>query len=155
MRLELLFLSLALVLFLSGCATIIHVPDQKIYFSSEPSGSKISINGKECGITPRTIWLNRFVNIRDGKKYKKIYKVKFEFEGYEPFEKKIISTIDDWFWGNLLFGGIVGMTIDAITGSMYRLTPNAIYAKLVKSTTLNRINKEEVYYSENLDSYIY
>jgi hypothetical protein len=37
-------------------------------------------------------------------------------------------------WGNLLLGGIPGLAIDAITGSMYKLKPEQVQATLTQST---------------------
>jgi hypothetical protein len=33
-------------------------------------------------------------------------------------------------WGNLVFGGIPGLAIDAITGGLYKLAPEQVMAQL-------------------------
>ena len=35
-----------------------------------------------------------------------------------------------WVWGNILFGGIIGLIVDASTGAMYKLTPEQVEASL-------------------------
>jgi hypothetical protein len=42
----------------------------------------------------------------------------------------LTSTIDGWYWGNLLIGGIIGMVfVDPLTGAMWKLDP-FIYMQL-------------------------
>ena len=43
--------------------------------------------------------------------------------------------MDGWFLGNLIFGGIIGIIIDASNGAMYKLNPDQIIAQLGKSTS--------------------
>jgi len=38
-----------------------------------------------------------------------------------------------WVFGNIIFGGIPGLVVDAITGSMYILQPEQIQAELRKN----------------------
>ncbi len=37
-----------------------------------------------------------------------------------------------WVWGNIVFGGLIGLAIDASTGGMYKLTPEQVSAELRK-----------------------
>jgi hypothetical protein len=34
------------------------------------------------------------------------------------------TKIEPWFWGNILFGGIIGSVTDAVTGAMYEYAPD-------------------------------
>lgn len=38
--------------------------------------------------------------------------------------------MDGWLFGNLLFGGLICVIVDAATGAMYKLTPNQMAAQL-------------------------
>ena len=47
--------------------------------------------------------------------------------GYSPTEVKLDSSVSGWYFGNLLFGGLIGMLIvDPLTGAMFNLTPEKI-----------------------------
>jgi hypothetical protein len=34
-----------------------------------------------------------------------------------------------WVWGNIVFGGLIGLVVDASTGAMYKLTPEQVHAQ--------------------------
>lgn len=36
-------------------------------------------------------------------------------------------------WGNLLFGGLIGLAVDAISGGLYNLSPEQLSTELRKS----------------------
>ena len=115
-----------------GCASIFHGKMQPVSFSSTPPGAGVSLNGKDMGKTPLTVQLLR----RDEQQ------VKIELPGYQPFEMRLTKGIDGWFWGNLLLGGVIGMVIDASTGSMYRLSPGEIEATLKKEGAAWLVKKD-------------
>ena len=48
-----------MALAMTNCASIIHGSTQKVDFSSQPVGAKISINGQYYGNTPKTLVLRR------------------------------------------------------------------------------------------------
>jgi hypothetical protein len=41
--------------------------------------------------------------------------------------------VSGWVWGNLVFGGIPGLAIDAITGGLYKLAPEHVMATLARA----------------------
>lgn len=45
--------------------------------------------------------------------------------------------MDGWYLGNLLFGGLIGLIVDAANGSMYKLTPDQVIAQMGKVTAMN------------------
>jgi hypothetical protein len=46
------------------------------------------------------------------------------------------SSVSGWYFGNLAFGGVIGMLIvDPLTGAMYNLTPDKIDQPLTGSQT--------------------
>jgi hypothetical protein len=100
---------------------VLNTTTQEIELKSVPAGAKISIDNKKFGTTPA------FVNIER----KKDHAVKFELEGYQPFETQLTTKISFWFWGNIFNGLIPGMVIDMFTGSMNSLYPDSFEAKLV------------------------
>ena len=111
-------------LIISGCCTIIHGTTQKVSFSSNPSKAQVTINGLSFGTTPLSILLSR--------KAEQI--IKIELEGYSPYEIILIKKVDAWIAGNIIFGGLIGLAVDAISGAMYKLSPEQIQAELRKET---------------------
>ncbi|HEX5872072.1 MAG TPA: PEGA domain-containing protein [Longimicrobium sp.] len=113
---------------LSGCATIMHGSNQPVGISSSPTGAQVFVDNQPMGITPVTATLSR----------KDHHTVRVEMAGYAPYEMKLTRGVSGWVWGNLVFGGIPGLAIDAITGGLYKLTPTEVNATLARPTaTLN------------------
>jgi hypothetical protein len=110
-----------LMLFVSGCASIIHGNTEQIGFTSDPSGATLQVASNKT-TTPAFIILPR-----RGK-----YTARFTKEGYEPAEVQIKEGMSLWFLlGNLGFGGIPGWIIDAINGSVGDLSPDNVHVNLV------------------------
>ena len=40
--------------------------------------------------------------------------------------------MDGWIAGNIIFGGLIGLIIDAADGAMYKLSPEQVNAELKK-----------------------
>ena len=116
-----ILVTLALVAW--GCATIMHGTTQKIGVSSSPSGAKVWVDNKEHGVTPL------FAELKRGDDHI----VKIELEGYEKAELTITKSVSGWVWGNILFGGLIGLAVDAISGGLYNLSPEQLSAELKKS----------------------
>ncbi len=151
MKTKLIACSLAIFL-MSSCASIIHGPTQTVDFSSQPSGATITIDGKEYGKTPQAIELRRKGREKGDKSDKQMYDVKVALDGYYPYELKIKREMDGWFLGNILFGGLIGIIVDASNGSMYKLTPNQIIAQMNKSTAMNYKEQDKIYFAVTLEA---
>src|SRR5699024_1078949 len=54
----------------------------------------------------------------------------FQSHGYMPFEATFTRSVSGWVWGNIVFGGLIRLAIDAINGGMYKLTPEQLQADL-------------------------
>ncbi len=37
-----------------------------------------------------------------------------------------------WVWGNIVFGGLIGLPIDALTGGLYKIEPDVVSAELIR-----------------------
>ncbi len=107
---------------LMGCATIMNGREQDVGLSSNPTSAKVMIDGQIMGKTPLTVKLTRKDN----------HVVRFELPGYRPYETTLTRGVSGWVLGNIIFGGVVGLAIDAVTGGIYKLTPNQIHAALDK-----------------------
>ncbi|WP_423127580.1 PEGA domain-containing protein [Gaoshiqia sp. Z1-71] len=115
-----LCLSILFVLIFSNCATIIHGTKQSVSISSNPTKAMVVINGRDEGRTPITVDLSR----------KDHHTVQINLDGYLPYETKFTRKVDGWIAGNIVFGGLIGLAVDAISGGMYKLTPDQIDADL-------------------------
>ena len=108
---------------LVGCASIIHGTTQQIGISSSPTGAEVTVDGMQHGITPVVVDLKR----------KDTHTIHVTLDGYQPFEIPLTRSVSGWVWGNLVFGGIPGLAIDAITGGLYKLAPEQVSAQLQRS----------------------
>ncbi|HWA16429.1 MAG TPA: PEGA domain-containing protein [Gemmatimonadales bacterium] len=115
-----ILLSLTGGLLLSACATLIQGTSQEVSIASTPTGARLIIDGAEAGRTPVAASLKR----------KDKHTIRIEMDGYQPFEMALGRGTSGWVWGNIVFGGIPGLAIDAITGGMYKLTPEQVQATL-------------------------
>ncbi|MEI6848010.1 MAG: PEGA domain-containing protein [Chlorobiaceae bacterium] len=125
----------------SGCATIIDGTSQKVSFSSNPSKADVTIDGKTIGKTPLTEDLSKKEN----------HTVKINLNGYHPYEITLTKKVNSWVWGNLVFGGIVGLAVDAISGGLYELTPSQVNADLkLKGISSTFIKDKSLYVTVTL-----
>lgn len=145
---------LAIVTTFTGCATIITGSTQTLSFKSVPDSSQITITNKlgekvHVGQTPATVTLKK------GAGYFKpeSYKVAFTKEGYQTTTVEVNSKLSGWYFGNIIFGGLIGLLIvDPITGAMYSLNPKDVSAVLSENNvsinsnekTLTVILKEDI-----------
>jgi PEGA domain len=131
------FILLIFCLFFTGCATIIHGSKQQVAIISDPRKARIEIDGIALGQTPYVARLTRGNN----------HLVKIELEGYLPYEMKLKSKLDGWFFGNIVLGGLIGIVIDVATGSMYRLSPKDVTTQLNSSLAEVKKTREGIYLS--------
>lgn len=134
-RLVVPLLGCLLVLVIVGCATIMHGTSQSIGFSSTPSGAKVTVDNQERGHTPVIASLSRKDN----------HIVKIEMDGYQPFEATITRSVSGWVLGNILFGGLIGLAVDAISGGLYKLTPDQVAGVMTKQE-LGQFNEQTSLY---------
>ncbi len=105
----------------SGCATIVHLgSDEELSVSSEPSGAKVVIDGTERGMTPLATKVER----------KKDHAVVLTKEGFEESQSRVESHISSWIAGNVIFGGLVGILVDVMSGGGYTIEPDKVAVTL-------------------------
>lgn len=130
---------LSAVFLLSSCASIVSKSTYPLSVSSDPSNAKLSITNKKgkeiyLGQTPAVVQLKS----GDGFFTKAEYQVKFSLNGYEDKIVPVTFKLDGWYWGNLLFGGLIGMLIvDPATGAMFKIETDFLNEVLLKSTASN------------------
>lgn len=127
---------IALSVIISGCASIVSGTNQTIKINSVPDAAnvkieKLTINDNYTafeGKTPATAKLPR----------KGSYLVTVSLDGYEKAKIPLDSGMNGWIWGNLVFGGIVGVMVDSTDGAANKLSPDEINVKLVRIKTTQR-----------------
>lgn len=113
---------LALTLNLSSCATVVSGTKQNIKITSQPPGAHVKINGTESGVTPTTATLAR----------KHSHSIDVSKPGYQPQNRMLHAGMNQWIWGNLLIGGLIGMVIDFSSGGASKLSPDEVHVDLQK-----------------------
>jgi hypothetical protein len=131
-------------LFLGGCASIVHSGNRTLSINSQPTGAKASIrkSGGEVVVvqnTPCTVSLDPKGGYFKGQSYT----LKLELDGYQTTEVELRPTLSGWYFGNIVFGGLIGMiAVDPVTGSMWNIEPAKIEQRLTSSQATMLKNKE-------------
>ena len=134
-------LVIGMVVMTMSCASIVNGTKQDVSVSSSPTNANVTVDGKTFGVTPLVAQLKR----------KTSHTIKVTLPGYMPYEITLTKKMSGWVWGNLLIGGIVGLGVDAVSGGLYRLTPDQVSASLTKDelATID-VNKDMVIVSVKL-----
>lgn len=113
------------IAFLSGCATLFSASAYDIRIDSEPDGAIVTVTDQAGddvyqGETPTVVSLEASAGYFEGA----TYTVTVSHPDYRTQSVEISSTIDGWYWGNILLGGLIGMlAVDPVTGAMWTLNP--------------------------------
>jgi hypothetical protein len=105
---------------LTSCATIVSGSHQAIGIASNPGDACVWVDRVIAGKTPLIVEMSRKNN----------HIVRIELEGYEPYEVVMTRKLNGWVFGNLVFGGVVGIALDVASGAIYKLTPDQLYAEI-------------------------
>lgn len=108
------------ILAVTACASIMHGTSQDVGISSSPTGATVTLDNQNPGQTPYIAHLSRKDN----------HVVKLTLPGYAPAELTLTRKTSGWVWGNIVFGGLIGLAVDAMTGGLYNLTPDQLSAAL-------------------------
>lgn len=123
----------------SSCASIISGSRQIVKFNSTPANAIVYIDGKESGITPMQSNLTRNDD----------HEVEIRLAGYKPYQITLTRKFNAWYIGNVLFGGVVGLIVDPMTGSIFNLTPKELSATLDQNL-VSKTHKSEIYISVSM-----
>lgn len=107
----------------SGCASIISDTSYPVNISSSPEGAPFVVRNENGvavarGRTPDVVTLEAGDGYFSGATYT-----------IESGSERVTldSNLDEWYWGNILFGGLIGMLIvDPATGAMWEL-PESVH----------------------------
>lgn len=109
----------------SGCASIITGTDQTVTFNSEPDGATVTVSGLVIGKTPVTVPISKGKN----------QSLTFEKEGYKTYTTQLSTSFNGWFWGNIIFGGLLGSTTDGVSGAIHEFSPDQYFVTLTPETS--------------------
>lgn len=118
-------LPLVSFLLLQSCATIVSGSRQTVKFNSIPAAATVFINEVEVGKTP----------VEKDLKRNQEYQVLIKMDGYKTYKTTLSKKFNEWYIGNIVFGGLIGLVVDPITGAMYKLTPNELTARLANDNS--------------------
>ena len=117
------------VVMLQSCCSVINGSYQEVSVGSSPSGAKVFHNGVQVGTTPAVLDLKR----------KTPHTIRVERDGYHPYEVSLTRKTSGWVWGNLFFGGLIGLAVDAVNGSLYNLNPESLQTALLPLTATSTL----------------
>jgi hypothetical protein len=108
---------------MSGCASIVSDSQYPVSISSSPEGANFEVRNRagvviHSGSTPSSVSLKSGAGYFKGEEYT----ITFRKEGFADKQTKLRSSLDGWYWGNIIFGGLIGMlAVDPATGAMDKL----------------------------------
>ncbi len=120
---------------LTGCASLMHGTSQDIGISSSPTGASVTIDNQTKAQTPFVAKLSRKDN----------HIIRIAADGYAPADLTLTRSTSGWVWGNVLFGGLIGLAVDAMTGGLYNLNPAQLSSALAKQSATVAPSKDGVY----------
>lgn len=107
----------------NGCASIVSRSEWPVMVVSDPLGAAVTVRNEQgaviwTAVTPASIMLRS----GDGYFSKAHYTLNFEKEGYETASRQLSASVNNWYWGNIIFGGLIGMlAVDPGTGAMWKI----------------------------------
>lgn len=139
-------LALPLLLCGGGCASIVEGTTQTVTVRTEPAGALCELRrgGTTLAVanpTPTSVTLS---------KSKDNVSVECSKQGYDSAAGSLSSDFQGMTFGNILFGGFVGLAIDASTGAMHEyppevtvmLKPNRFYSEAERDAWYRRLDAQ-------------
>lgn len=129
MNIKKTLVSIVILITISGCSTIMNGDIVEVPVKTTPSGATLVLNGNSY-ISPAVVLVPR----GEGD-----FNLHIEKEGFQPVDILLRESVDGWFWGNFLFGGVVGFAIDFISGDAFDIKPEFIEETL-KGTNVSKLS---------------
>jgi hypothetical protein len=120
-----LSLMIFLAAILAGCSSIISKTDYPVSINTSPDGAAFKITNSSglkvhSGITPAMVSLKSSKGYMSGESYT----IEVSKDGFYRKSFQLSSSVDGWYFGNIIFGGLIGMIfVDPVTGAMWNLPP--------------------------------
>ena len=125
------------LLLLSGCCSIVDSSHETVSFNTNVDNATIKITNKKHAViyegkAPTTISLKKKSGFFSGE----TYRIQATKNGYINSEQVLDTRLNGWYWGNILFGGLIGMLIvDPATGAMWTFDDENVFVNLSKEST--------------------
>lgn len=129
----------------SGCASIVSDSRYPVQVNSAPVGVSFEVKNEDnrvvaSGVTPTNIMLKSGAGYFNGEEYT----FTFTSECNSTRQQILDSELDGWYFGNIIFGGLIGLfVVDPLTGAMFKL-PENVNENLLKSCVAEVSNEEEI-----------
>lgn len=104
----------------SGCASIVDGSTQQITIVSTPPGAQIIEKGAVHQVTPATLTV----------KHKDTPAYTLRKQGYSDAPLVPKKVVNGWVFGNILFGGIIGLIVDGVSGNINKFDQDTYYVTL-------------------------
>lgn len=98
----------------TGCASIMGQNYAGYPVTTTPPGATVIVNGYSYQSTPLVLAASR----------NNPHMIRIEREGCPTFDAVVTSRMTGWVWGNLIFGGVIGLMIDMASEAAYELHPD-------------------------------
>ncbi|WP_207510207.1 PEGA domain-containing protein [Longitalea luteola] len=139
----------------SSCATIVSKSSYMVTVDSTPRDAQVTVTNRNdeqvySGRTPA------LVRLKSGAGFFRAaaYEIKISKEGFATQTVSIRASLNGWYIGNLLFGGLIGfLIVDPATGAMYRLKELDINETLhqeTKTTAVTQTPQLHIYDINNI-----
>ncbi len=107
-------------LIVANCSTIVEGTDQSVSVITEPTGARCELERKGTVVaivnpTPGTAQVD---------KSKDNIAVECQKDGYQRTVAPLLSKFQGMTFGNILFGGLIGLAVDASSGAMNEYPPS-------------------------------
>lgn len=104
----------------TGCATLVCGSTQKVAITSHPSGARVEVLSAK-GRVIETVTTPAHVSLPRSEGYFRPASVTLRSEhGDTQREKPVQASVNPWYVGNVLFGGLIGfLIVDPLTGAMF------------------------------------
>ena len=111
---------------LCSCGALLHGSRQNVMVETSPAGAKVETSPATGSFTtPATLDLERKNN----------YQLTFSSPGYSPATVSLHNSIGvGTVIADVLLTGLIGVVVDAATGSWYGLSPESVNATLTRTT---------------------
>lgn len=136
----------------SGCASIVSKTNYPVVVTTNPPGASVTIENRDGeqvfkGSSPAAVRLKSGGGFFKGA----TYTVRISKEGYAEKMVQVTSTVNGWYFGNLIFGGLVGMlVVDPATGAMFKLHNTTISETLQEKTAFQQVPTLNIYTLETI-----
>jgi len=100
-----------------SCASIINGRTQTIRVETDPSGVNLVVYPTgDTATTPAEIELRRNAP----------YTIRIQDPGYTDESVLLSPIMSNWMYGNILIGGLIGMSVDISSGAAFKLIPSEV-----------------------------